>query len=220
MKTLLVDDHALFLEGMRNFLTANGIEVVGTAQNGVEALIKFEMHKPDLVLMDLQMDGLDGIEATRLIKKEFPEAKIVMLTAIEDDDGLFAAMQAGAEGYLLKEMEPASFIRQLTGLREGETPLAPRLAERLLLEFSRRGQKADEAASKNQRELTERQTELLQLITRGLTYKEIAGRLALKEATVKYHVKEILAKLQLANRAQLIAHAMRKGLTKEEAADR
>jgi DNA-binding NarL/FixJ family response regulator len=209
MKTLLVDDHALFLEGMRNFLTANGFEVAATARNGAEAMMQFEMQRPDLVLMDLQMADMDGIETTRLIKKEYPEAKIVMLTAVEDEDSLLAALQAGAEGYLLKEMEPESFLRQLAGLAAGETPLAPGLAERLLREFWQQKQ-AEEAGG--ERELTERQTELLRLITQGLTYKEIADRLAIKEVTVKYHVKEILAKLRLANRAQLIAHAYKLGL--------
>lgn len=220
MKILLVDDHALFLEGMRNFLTINGIEVAGMARNGAEALLQFEMHKPDLVLMDLQMDSLDGIEATRQLKKAFPEAKIVMLTALEDDDSLFAAMQAGAEGYLLKNMEPAGLLRQLDGLAAGEMPLAPGLAKRLLYEFSHHKQKGGEPDDEPRRQLTERQTELLQLIVRGLTYKEIAERLALKEVTVKYHVREILAKLHLANRAQLIAHAARQGLDKAKTAGR
>ncbi|WP_413781983.1 response regulator [Anaeroselena agilis] len=209
MKTLLVDDHALFLEGMRSLLTANGFEVAATARNGAEALMQFEMQRPELVLMDLQMPEMDGIETTRQIKKEYPEAKIVMLTAVEDEDSLLAALKAGAEGYLLKEMEPESFLRQLAGLAAGETPLAPGLAGRLLREFQQQRQR-EEAGG--ERELTERQTELLRLITRGLTYKEVADRLAIKEVTVKYHVKEILGKLRLANKAQLIAHAYKLGL--------
>lgn len=209
MKTLLVDDHALFLEGMRNLLTDNGFEVVATAKNGAEALMQFEMQQPELVLMDLQMAGMDGIETTRLLKNEYPDAKIVMLTAVEDDDSLFAAVRAGAEGYLLKDMEPEGFLRQLGRLADGDMPLAPGLAERLLREF-RQNKKAEEAGG--ERELTERQTELLRLITRGLTYKEIADQLNIKEVTVKYHVKEILAKLRLANKAQLMAHASKLGL--------
>jgi len=215
MKTLLVDDHALFLEGLRKFLAVNGFEVVGTARNGAEALMQFEILKPDLILMDIQMADFDGIQTTRMIKKEYPGAKIVMLTAVEDYDSLFAAIEAGAEGYLVKDMEPESFIRQLVGLTEGETPLAPGLTQHLLQEFSRHKKKDNKAASGIRRKLTERQMELLQLLAEGLTYKEIALRLDLKEVTVKYHVKEILAKLRLTNRAQLIVYATRQ-LAEEE----
>jgi two-component system NarL family response regulator len=214
MKILLVDDHALFLEGMRNFLTANGIEVAATAKNGAEALIQFAMHRPEVVLMDLQMADMGGIETTRLIKKEHPDAKIVMLTAVEDDESLFAAVRAGAEGYLLKDMEPEVFLRQLGRLADGDMPLAPGLAERLLNEF-RRPKHREEAAEEGQRDLTARQSKLLQLIIQGLTYKEIADRLEVKEVTVKYHVREILAKLRLENRTQLITHATRQGWTEE-----
>ncbi|HWR38545.1 MAG TPA: response regulator transcription factor [Patescibacteria group bacterium] len=214
MKTLLVDDHVLILAGLQNFLTANGIEVAGTARNGTEALIQYAILKPDLVLMDLQMAGLDGIETTRILKKDYPEAKIVMLTAIEDEEKLFAALQAGAEGYLLKDMEPESFLRQLAVAAAGEMPIAPNLAQRLLRTFSGGWQTSKEVGGETARELTERQTDLLQMLVEGMTYKEIAARLNLKESTVKYHVKEILAKLQLGNRTQLITHALRQGLVK------
>lgn len=216
MKILLVDDHALFLEGIRNFLEANDINVVGTAKSGEEALTKVGMLKPELILMDVQMAECDGIETTRMIKRGYPEVKIVMLTASEDEDSLFAAMQAGAVGYLIKSMDPEQFLRQLFSLREGEVPLAPGLAKRLLGEFSRRRQAADELSDELEPELTRRQTEVLQLLTEGRTYKEIAQRLDLKEVTVKYHVKEILSKLHLSNRAQLIAHASRLRLNGEK----
>lgn len=216
MKTLLVDDHALVLEGLKHFLTSQGIEVAGTARNSVEALMQYEMLEPDVVLMDIQMDGCDGIQTTRMIKKEYPEAKIVMLTAFEDEENLLAAMQAGAEGYLLKDMEPESFIRQLAGMTAGEAPLAPHLAERLLHEFGRRKEQPEQAGDSPEKELTDRQREVLQLLTQGLTYREIADRLELKETTVKYHVKEILSKLGLPNRTQLIAYTLREGLTTEE----
>lgn len=209
MKTLLVDDHALVLEGLKSILNAKGIEVVGTARNGAEALLQYEMYEPDLVLMDIQMAGCDGIQTTRLIKKEYPAAKIVMLTAFEDEDNLMAAIKAGASGYLLKDMEAESFIRQLTGIAAGEMPLAPRLAERLLHELS--CHKQAEQASVSNGGLTDKQIKLVQLLTRGLTYREIAAQLELKESTIKYHVKEILSKLGLPNRTQLIAYALREG---------
>ena len=212
---LLVDDHALVLEGLRNFLEISGIEVIGTAKNGVEALLQYEMLQPDLVLMDIQMADCDGIQATQMIRKEYPEAKIVMLTASEDDESVFAAIRAGAQGYLRKDMDPASFIRQLMGINNGEMPLAPGLAARLLREFSCHHKTVDESANREVRELTARQTDVLQLLSEGMTYKEIAERLYLAEVTVKYHVKEILTKLQLANRAQLIAHALRQRINKE-----
>lgn len=218
MNILLVDDHALFLEGLKNFLEVNDISVLGTAKSCEEALAKLDLLKPELVLMDVQMAGCDGIEATRLIKERYPEMKIVMLTACEDEDSLFAAMRAGAAGYLIKSMEPEQFLSRLTSLREGDVPLAPGLARRLMGEFSRAGiaEQAHEAAAYQQ--LSERQLEVLQLLTEGLTYKEIALRLELKEVTVKYHVKEIISKLHLANRAQLIAHASRLGLKGEQQA--
>lgn len=209
MKVLLVDDHTLFLEGIRNFLDVNDIEVVGTAKSGVEALNKIRMLQPNLILMDVQMAGCDGIEATRMIKAEYPDMKIVMLTASEDEDSLFAAIQAGAVGYLLKSMEPEQFIWQLNGLNEGDMPLAQGLAKRLLQEFNRRRQTENGNNAESERQLTERQTEVLQLLTEGLTYRVMAQRLHLKESTIKYHIKEILTKLHLANRAQLLVYASR-----------
>ena len=216
MKVLLVDDHSLFLEGLKNFLKVNDINVVGTAKSGMEALMKIDMLQPELILMDVQMGECNGIEATRMIKAEYPEIKIVMLTASEDEDSLFDAIQAGAAGYLLKSMEGEQFIWQLNCLHEGDMPLAPCLAKRLLQAFNHRRQ--EEATNRTEREphLTERQIEILQLLTEGLTYRMIALRLTLKEATVKYHIKEIMTKLHLANRAQLLVYASRAGFGKEQ----
>ncbi len=213
MKTLLVDDHALFLEGLKTFLQAHGIEVVGTATNGPEALLQFELLKPDLILMDLQMARCDGIETTRMIKKEYPEATVVMLTACEDEDSLFASIQAGACGYLLKGMEPLQFLEQLSALARGETPLGPGLAERVLKEFIRQQQAPVEREDKGDRKLSARQQGILELLTEGLPYKEIAEQLGLKESTIKYHINEILTKLHLANRSQLIAYFSNKGMS-------
>ncbi len=217
MRILLVDDQALMLEGLRSLLTARGFTVAGTAQNGAEALMKYEMLRPDLVLMDIQMGGLDGIETTRLMKKEYPEAKIVMLTGTETDDNLVAAIRAGAEGYLLKDMDPDGFVRQLTAAAAGEMPFAPGLARRLLDRLSDRPGKESGGTGGEDRRLTERQSELLRLLAQGLTYKEIAGELGLAVDTVRYHIREILAKTQLANRAQLLANASRLTAPREEA---
>lgn len=216
MKVLLVDDHSLFLEGIRNFLDVNDIDVVGTAKSGIEALNQIELLGPNLILMDVQMAGCDGIETTRMIKTKYPDMKIVMLTASEDGDSLFAAIQAGAVGYLLKNMEPEQFLRQLNSLNEGDMPLAPGLAKRLLQEFNRRRQTENENSVETEQQLTERQIEILQLLTEGLTYRLMAQRLDLKEATIKYHIREILAKLHLTNRAQLLVYASRMRLNEDK----
>ncbi len=167
--------------------------------------------------MDIQMGGLDGVETTRLLKREYPEAKIVMLTGVETDSTLVAAIQAGAEGYLLKDMEPDGFVRQLNAAAAGEMPFAPGLARRLLDRLSDRPRQEAGETGSDERRLTERQSELLRLLAQGLTYKEIARVLGLAVDTVRYHVREILAKTQLANRTQLIANASRFTATGEEA---
>lgn len=215
MKVLLVDDHTLFVEGVRSFLAVHDINVVGTAQNGPDALRKIAALGPNLILMDVQMGDSDGIEATRLIKAQYPELKIVMLTASEDDDTLFAALQAGAEGYLLKNMDSEQFLLQLNSLNNGDMPLAPGLAKRLLQVFNRRPSAKPANCMAVEPQLTERQTEILQLLTEGLTYRTMAERLNLKEPTIKYHMKEILNKLHLANRAQLLIYASQRGLIED-----
>lgn len=208
MKTLLVDDHPLFLEGMQNFLRARGIEVVGTARNGLDALMKYEMLHPDLVLLDLQMANCDGIETTRMLKQEYPAANIVILTAYEDENSLVAALQAGAAGYLIKSMEPQEFLAKLDGFSRGEAPLAAALAGRMLQQLAH-PETAEHPAGW---ELSERQLEIVKSLARGLSYKEIADLLNLKETTIKYHLSEILAKLHLDNKAQLIAYAVKNRL--------
>lgn len=208
VRVLLVDDHALFLTGMTHFLQTQGFEVTATARNGAEALLKYEMTQPHLVLMDLQMTNGDGIESTRLLKKEYPAATIIMLTACEDETSLFQAMKAGASGYLVKGMEPELFLKELDKWRHGDIPLAPGMAGRMLKLLASPPQ-----AAKPQREiLTERQIEVLRLVAQGYVYKEIAQKLDVKEVTVKYHIKESMAKLHLANRSELIAYAVQKNL--------
>jgi DNA-binding NarL/FixJ family response regulator len=208
MKILLVDDHPLFLEGMQSFLLAHGVEVSGIARNGLEAILKYEAHHPDVVLMDLQMADCDGIETTRMIRKEYPEARIVILTASEDETSLSAAVGAGAAGYLLKGMEPDEFLRKLEGIGRGEAPLADALAGKVLQQLAHpeRTEKPDKL------ELSERQLCIIQSLAEGLSNKEIADLLNLKETTIKYHFHEILSKLQLNNKAQLIAYAVKNKL--------
>lgn len=214
MRVLLVDDNALFLEGLGNMLAANDIEVAGTARSGPEAVRKAEELKPDVILMDVQMPGGGGIEATRLIKARLPEVKVVMLTVSQDDAHLFEAIKAGAVGYLLKGMAKEQFLQQLSGMADGETPLSPGLAAKIMTEFARRenAREAKEAAAARTALLTARQTEILGLVAGGLTYKEAGDRLGISEAAIKYHMGEITARLQLENKSQAVAFAAGLGL--------
>lgn len=210
MKVLLVDDHPLFIEGLQNLMSARGIEVVGTAANGLEALKKAGALQPDVILMDVLMPGCNGLAATRLIKAEFPDIKIVMLTASEADDDLFEAVKSGASGYLLKNLNAEELFNMLEALNRGEVPLSPGLAARVLKEF-----KSEELLSNEEEEdqiLTQRQMEVLNLVARGKTYKEVAESLYVTERTVKYHMGTILEKLHLKNRAHVIAYASQRGL--------
>ncbi len=211
MKVLLADDHALFRAGIESLLSASGHKVVGEAKNGFEALEKARSLRPDLVLMDIQMPECNGLEATRLIKVEMPEMKIVMVTVSHDDADLFEAIKSGAEGYLLKDMSEEDFNQVLTGVAEGEAPLSRGIATRILDEFARVARK-DESGGSDKDDLTNREHDVLQLIIEGATNKEIAEKLVITENTVNFHVKNILTKLHLRNRAEAVAYAFRTGL--------
>jgi len=218
MKVMLVDDHPLFLEGLRNLLTARGIRVVGTASDGLQALAQARALCPDVVLMDIKMPHCDGLEATRLIKTEMPAVKIVMLTVSADDQDLFEAIKSGASGYLLKSLDADKFFELLLGVAQGEAPISRDLAARILKEFAHQAEKSEPVpeVEEDPDRLTPRQIEVLQLVVQGLTYKEIAASLFITERTVKYHMREILQKLHLRNRAEVIAYAVRTGLVRGE----
>ncbi len=213
MKVLLADDHMLFLDGLRNLLTLHGIQVVGTARNGLEALEKTLQLRPDLVLMDLRMPGCDGVTATRLIKAEWPECKIVMLTTSTEEPDLLEAIRSGANGYLLKSLETGPFLTYLEGVMRGEVAIARELSAILWKELA--SQDDASLAIRNHSEeadLTVRQIEILQLVAQGLQNKEIAETLFVSEHTIKYHMSEILQRLQVKNRDQAVAYALNKGL--------
>ncbi len=213
MKVLLADDHPLFLDGLRNLLTAHGIEVLGTARNGREALEAARTLHPEVILMDVHMPQLDGLAALRLIKAELPEIRIVMLTMVVEDEVLFEAIRSGASGYLLKTQDTDEFFMLLQHVARGEVALSPGLAARILAEFGRQANAAPSLDDKAQPvTLTVREVEVLQLVGQGLTYKEVGARLCLSERTIKYHMGEIVGRLHLKNRAEAVEHARRIGL--------
>jgi DNA-binding NarL/FixJ family response regulator len=213
MRVLLVDDHPLFLDGLKNLLTGRGVQVVGTARDGWEALEQARRLRPDVILMDIQMPGCDGLAATRLIKAERPDVKIVMLTMSSEDEDLFEAVKSGACGYLLKTLDTEEFMAQLMGVEQGEVALSPGLAARILQQFGQQASAGRVPEDRPQREpLTGRELEVLTLVAQGLTYKEVGARLHLSERTIKYHMGEIVARLQLENRAQVLEYARRAGI--------
>jgi two-component system NarL family response regulator len=211
MKILLVDDHPLFLDGLKTLLAIRGIEVVGTARDGLEAVEKARALHPEVILMDIQMPHLDGVAATRLIKAEQPDVKIGMLTMSDKDEDLFEAIKSGACGYLLKTEDTDKFFELLMGLTRGEVPISPGLASRVLEEFVRqRGVGGSLQQAKEKKEtLTPRQIEVLTLVAQGLTYKEVGAKLFLSERTIKYHMGEIIERLHLDNRRQVIEYGRR-----------
>jgi len=230
LRILIVDDHALLVEGLCNLLASRGFEVVGTAADGREGVEQALRLDPDLVLMDIRMPVMDGLAATRLIKAQRPEMKIVMLTTSAEDEDLFEAIKSGATGYLLKSVKGAAFIEALHELEDGTPPFSPGLAARLLREFARQGDRETgrldpagvlredtENGGKDEVKvrLSDRQTEVLRLVASGLTYKEVASRLMLSDHTVRYHMSEIMEQLHLENRSQVIAYAGKLGMTKE-----
>ncbi len=221
MKVLLVDDNRLLLEGLANLLAAHHIEVVGTAMDGLQAASLAQNLHPDLILMDIRMPGCDGLEATRRIKARQPEIKVVMLTTSAEDDDLFESIKSGACGYLIKSMSGEAFVEALHGLEQGVPPFSPGLAAKLVDEFTRitAGGKSGAGEAREPGEgkkegLTERQSEVLRLVAGGLTYKEVGQRLCLSERTVRYHMAEIMERLHLENRNQVLAHVGKLDLEK------
>ncbi len=211
MKILLADDHGLFLEGLQNLLQAGGYPVVGAARDGFEALELARALHPDVILMDVRMPHCDGLCATRAIHAEMPEIKIVMLTTSAEDADLFEALKSGASGYLLKNLEPNQLFDFLGGLARGEAPLSRELTGSLLREFSREAGGRAAPATPGPA-LTPREREVMALVVEGLSYKEIGATLHLSEHTVKYHMREIMGRLHLKNREQVVAYALRAGL--------
>jgi DNA-binding NarL/FixJ family response regulator len=218
MKVLIADDHALFRDSLRSLLEARGIEVIGEAKNGREALALARRLQPDVVLMDLSMPELDGIEATRLISTELPAVKVVVLTASDEDAKLFEAIKAGAQGYLLKDLNAEDFFALLERTERGEPALTPAIARKLLEELARPPKTAAQAAQANDPDpLTEREREILELLVSGKTSnRHLAKQLGVSENTIKFHIRHLLDKLHLHNRTQVVGYALRHGLVDAE----
>lgn len=212
LRVLLVDDHTLFRKGIAAMLSdRDDMEVVGDVENGCEAIDRARAVLPDLVLMDVHMPGCDGITAVKAIKKNMPQVKVVMLTAFDDDEDLFAAIKNGADGYMLKNLTPSQFFNLLEGVTRGEAAISGVLADRILNEF----RKTDEElrpGKENHPALTAREIETLELLVQGKTNKEIATLLSVSENTVKRHLVDIMGKLHLENRIQLAVYAVHQGL--------
>jgi NarL family two-component system response regulator LiaR len=208
IRVLVADDHIIVRKGIRALLeTEPGIEVVGEAENGREAVTKVEKLQPDVILMDLVMPEIDGIEAIRRITARQPEARILVLTSFAADDKVFPAIKAGALGYLLKDSGPEELVGAIHQVYHGESSLHPTIARKLLQELSRPSEQPPSPEP-----LTEREVEVLQLVARGQSNQEIAEKLVISEATARTHVSHILRKLHLASRTQAALYALREGL--------
>lgn len=212
IRILVVDDHPLCRKGVAGVLAAEpDFEVVGEAQDGMEAVERAHELKPDIILMEVSMPGMSGLEATRRIKETLPHVKIVMLTASEEDQDLFEAIRSGAHGYLSKKIEPRALFSALRGVTQGGAPISRVMAGKLLGEFARLAQWVPTPPSRGIT-LSPREKKVLDLIAEGRTNKEIATAMAIAENTVKGYLKNILEKLQLENRVQAAAYAIREGL--------
>ena len=211
MRILIADDHALFRDGLRSLLEARGQEVVGEANTGRTAVALARDLQPDIVLMDLDMPDMGGLEATRLISADMPDINVVVVTASEEEADLFEAIKSGAHGYLHKNLEADRLIALLNGVMAGEPALTPGLARKVLGAFAAPPAHAPKPETPDE-SLTPRESEVLDLLAQGVTSThDLADRLFISENTVKYHLKQILQKLHLQNRAQVVAYAIKHG---------
>ena len=209
IRVLIVDDHPLVRQGIGSFIEAqDDMEVAGEASNGREAVAQVAQLKPDVVLMDLVMPEMDGIASPREIKSRYPETKILALTSFVNDEQVIPALQAGASGYLLKDIAADQLMDAIRAANRGETPLAPVVATKLVTGM--RGTRDEDTVKLEA--LSEREREVLGLLGKGLSNKEIAARLVISEKTVKFHVSSILSKLQLSDRTQAALFAAKHGL--------
>jgi DNA-binding NarL/FixJ family response regulator len=213
IRVLICDDHALFRRGLTMVLESeDGIEVVGEAEDGADAVARAEELAPDVVLMDVRMPNISGIEATRAIADIVPTAKILMLTVSDEEADLYEAIKAGATGYLLKEISIEEVATAIHAVMGGQSLISPSMASKLLSEFTNLAKKVDERQAVPTPRLTDRELEVLKLVAQGLTNREIAGELFISDNTVKNHVRNILEKLHLHSRMEAVVYAVREKL--------
>jgi DNA-binding NarL/FixJ family response regulator len=215
VRVLLADDHTLFRDGVASLLAAWGHDVVGQVADGDAVVAAAVALRPDVVLMDVAMPGGGGLDATRRIAAVAPGLAIVMLTASEDVDDVFAAIKAGARGYLLKNLESGDLRSMLDAVARGEAAIRPDIAARILGELARPSRSVDEASGRDPDQLTDRELDVLRLVVDGQRNKEIAAGLGISENTVKFHLRNILDKLHAQSRTEVVARAVREGILPE-----
>jgi NarL family two-component system response regulator LiaR len=210
---LIVDDHEIVRQGLRTYLELlDEIKVVGESQNGLEAIAQVHQHKPDVVLMDLVMPEMDGIQATHQIREISPETKVIVLTSFAEDDKVFPAIQAGAVGYLLKDVSPSDLAKAIEAVHRGDTQLHPDIQKKLMDQFTSPIGEPPVGPD----ELTPRELEVLQLIALGKSNRDLANELVISEKTVKTHVSNILNKLHLDDRTQAAIYAIKQGMDSDK----
>ncbi|MGB7540074.1 MAG: response regulator transcription factor [Anaerolineales bacterium] len=220
IRILLVDDHAVVRQGLRTFIELqDDLEVVGEGCNGGEAVDLAARYQPDVILLDLVMPGMDGVEAIGKILACSPFSRVIILTSFGGDDKIFPAIRAGAQGYLLKDIQPGELIQAVRGMHQGKTPLHPDVAKRLVSAVAGNASAMQAPAislPEDLRGLTEREREVLGLIARGLNNREIAEKMVVSEATVKTHVSNLLDKLGLQDRTRAAIWALKHGIGSED----
>jgi NarL family two-component system response regulator LiaR len=209
---LLVDDHAMVRMGLRAFFsTLDDLVVVGEAATGEEAVALVQQHAPDVVVMDLMLPGMDGVQATQRVKKASPRTQVIVLTSYHEDEHIFPAIRAGALSYVLKDIDPDDLAEAIRRAHAGEAVLHPRVAARMVQELHG----AREARPNPFSELTERELDVLRLVAAGQSNKDIAASLVISEKTVKSHISNILGKLHLADRTQAAVYAWQEGIVRK-----
>jgi len=222
IRVLIVDDHAMVRQGLRTFLelqnqSALSIEVTGEAANGLEAVMMAKQTQPDIVLLDLVMPEMDGLQATSKIIEASPQSRVIILTSFGEEGKVLPAIRAGAQGYLLKDIPPTELVRAVRDAYQGKVQLHPEVARKLMsLAAAKDKPKISHSANGSENSLTDREQEVLQLIADGMNNREIAEKLVISEKTVKSHVSNILNKLHLDDRTQAAIYALRHGLTTDK----
>lgn len=206
MRVLVVDDHALFRDGIVSLLEAGGHTVIGQARTGAEAIEQTVALLPELVLMDIHMPVMNGLDALKSIKTQRPDIKVVMLTVSEEDKDLLDAIRSGADGYILKHINSNEFFKLLENLEHGEAAILSSIATRLFKYVSRTGEKVEKSP------LSDRETEVLKLLATGKSNRDIAKDLSISENTIKFHIKNILQKLSVTNRIEAVTYAIQHGI--------